>query len=174
MEPFTFLVMSRSWWYLVGPSVGWVKISGGKVTPVWSGNRSQRAVYVLLRAVAKGTGRRRGTVLRGRFRIFNILIAFTDIKRIFFIAANERWCFLPLANTFNIQRKVVGLTDWRCRMPQIVSLISSQALEVRILRHIDGSHVVNQWNAKEPKKVASRKTGCRSVLKVAIYCTLDD
>ena len=159
MGPFVFLVMSRSWWYLVGPSVRWVGISGGKATPAWSGNRSQRAVYVLLRAVAKDTRRRRSTVLRRRFRIFNILIAFTDIKRIFLIAANECWCFLPLANTFKIQRKVVGLTDWRCRMPRMVSLISSQALKVRVLRHIDGSHAVNEWNTKGPKKVASRKTG---------------
>jgi hypothetical protein len=44
-------------------------------------------------------------------------------------------------------------------MPRIVSLVSSQALEVRIFRHIDGSHAVNEWNAKGPKKVASRKTG---------------
>jgi hypothetical protein len=41
----------------------------------------------------------------------------------------------------------------------MVSLISLQAYEVRILRHIDGSHAVNEWNAKGPKKVASRKTG---------------
>lgn len=97
-------------------------------------------------------------MLRKRFRIFNILIAFIDIKRVFFIVANECLCFLPLANTFKIQRKVVGLRDWRCWMSRIESLISSQALEVRILRHIDGSHVVNEWNAKGPRKVVS-KTG---------------
>jgi hypothetical protein len=77
-------------------------MSGGKATPTWSGNRSQRAVCVLLRAAAKDTGRRRSTVLRRRFRIFNTLIVFINIKRIFFIVANERLCSLPLANTFNI------------------------------------------------------------------------
>lgn len=159
MEPFAFLVMSRSWRHLVGSSAREVKMSGGKATPAWSINRSQRVVCVLLRAVAKDTGRRGSTVLHRRFRIFNILIAFTDIKRIFSIVANEYLCFLPLANTFKIQRKAVGLRDWRCRMPRIVSLISSQALGVRTLRHIDGSHAVNEWNAKGPKKVASRKTG---------------
>ena len=111
--------------------------------------------------------------MRRRFRIFNILIAFTDIKRIFFIAANECLCFLPLANTFKIQRKVVGPTDWRCRMPRIVSLISSQAPEVRIFRHIDGSHAVNEWNVKGSINLLRGRLGCRSMLKVAIYCTLD-
>ena len=106
MEPFAFL-MSRSWRHLVGLSAGEVKMSGGKAMLAWSGNRSQGAVCVLLRALAKDTGRRRSTVLRRRFRVFNILIAFIDIKRIFFIVANE-W---PLANTFKIQRKVVGLRD---------------------------------------------------------------
>jgi len=144
MEPFAFLVMSRSWRHPVGHSVSEGRISGGKATPAWSGNRSQRAVCVLLRAVAKDMGRRRSTVLRRRFRIFNTLIVFIDIKRISSIAVNGSLCFLPLANTFKIQWKVVGLRDWRCRMQRMVSLISSQALGVRILRHIDGSHAVNE------------------------------